>query len=97
MPAKKDKQPNPSYLDIINQARNDVKPENQNNGNQEVHDYVKQDNSKSVEPVKYVNLTIKVDERRRHYWSIEAKKQKTTMTAAMIQGLVDAFGDIDPD
>lgn len=39
-----------------------------------------------------VNLTIKVHKRQRLHWLIEAKKQGTSLTAAITEALNERFG-----
>ena len=51
--------------------------------------------NKCVAPIsseEAVNLTIKVSKRRRLHWLIEAKKQGTSLTAAIIEALTARFG-----
>ena len=40
----------------------------------------------------FVNLTIKVQRQQRLHWLIEAKKQRTSLTAAIIEALNARFG-----
>lgn len=42
-----------------------------------------------------VNLTIKVHKRQRRHWLIEAKKQDTSLTAAIVEALNARFGPPD--
>ena len=42
--------------------------------------------------VEFVNLTIKVQREQRLHWLIEAKKQKTSLTAAIVEALNARFG-----
>lgn len=42
--------------------------------------------------VEFVNLTIKVQREQRLHWLIEAKKRKTSLTAAIIEALNARFG-----
>ena len=60
---------------------------------------VEHDNSKTVKhdnsiekKVKPVNVCVRVDPRLRKYWAIQAKDKETTMTNAMVKGLVSEFG-----
>jgi|GEM_PF-1411873 len=46
-----------------------------------------------VEENQAVNLTIKVYKRQRLHWLIEAKKQGTSLTAAIIEALNGRFGE----
>lgn len=45
-----------------------------------------------VEESHFVNLTIKVHKRQRLHWLIEAKKQGTSLTAAIMEALNERFG-----
>lgn len=40
----------------------------------------------------YVNLSIKVPKTRRQHWAAEAKRQGTTLTAAITEALSARFG-----
>lgn len=40
-----------------------------------------------------VNLSIKVPKSRRQHWAAEAKRQGTTLTAAIMQALSERFGE----
>jgi hypothetical protein len=40
-----------------------------------------------------VNLSIKVPKSRRQHWAAEAKRQGTTLTAAIIEALSEKFGE----
>jgi hypothetical protein len=59
----------------------------------------KQDNQKtrkqasSTEPEPEVNLSIKVAVTRRRHWAAEAKRQGTTLTAAITSALSERFGE----
>lgn len=44
------------------------------------------------EPEEAANLTIKVSKRQRRHWLIEAKKQDTSLTAAIVEALNARFG-----
>jgi hypothetical protein len=68
------------YSAIIDAAR---KPESKKTSKPE----------KAKEPVKEVNLSIKVAELRRRHWVSEAKKQGTSLTAAIIEALSKRFGE----
>ncbi len=45
-----------------------------------------------IQENQYANLTIKVHKRQRLHWLIEAKKQGTSLTAAIIHALNERFG-----
>jgi len=49
------------------------------------------ENSVALE-AEFVNLTIKVQREQRLHWLIEAKKQKTSLTAAIVEALNARFG-----
>lgn len=59
----------------------------------------KQDNQKTrkqvspTEPEPEVNLSIKVAIARRRHWAAEAKRQGTTLTAAITSALSERFGE----
>ena len=68
---------------------------------------VEPNNSKAVEPnnskavkkennteekIKPVNICVRVDPRLRKYWAIQAKDKETTMTNAMVKGLISELG-----
>lgn len=42
-----------------------------------------------------VNLSIKVAAARRRHWAAEAKRQGTTLTAAITEALIAKFGEPD--
>lgn len=42
--------------------------------------------------VSYANLTIRVQKNQRLHWLIEAKKQGTSLTAAIVEALNARFG-----
>lgn len=42
-----------------------------------------------------VNLSIKVPKSRRQHWAAEAKRQGTTLTAAITEALIARFGEPD--
>ncbi len=44
-------------------------------------------------PEEDVNLSIKVPKSRRQHWAAEAKRQGTTLTAAITAALSDKFGE----
>jgi hypothetical protein len=60
----------------------------------------KQENQKARKPEKDqgaheegVNLSIKVPKSRRQHWAAEAKRQGTTLTAAISEALSKRFGE----
>jgi hypothetical protein len=59
----------------------------------------KQENKKARKPEgqgtpeEDVNLSIKVPKSRRQHWAAEAKRQGTTLTAAITAALSDKFGE----
>lgn len=61
----------------------------------------KQENQKARKPDKGrgtdsepdVNLSIKVPRSRRQHWAAEAKRQGTTLTAAVTEALSQRFGE----
>jgi predicted NAD-dependent protein-ADP-ribosyltransferase YbiA (DUF1768 family) len=59
----------------------------------------KQENKKARKPEeqetlgKDVNLSIKVPKSRRQHWAAEAKRQGTTLTAAITEALSAKFGE----
>lgn len=63
----------------------------------------KQENQKASKPEKVwrsetdqeVNLSIKVPKSRRQHWAAEAKRQGTTLTAAITEALSRKFGEPD--
>ena len=69
------------YGQLINAAR---KPENKKARKQE---------EEPIIPEKDVNLSIKVPKSRRQHWAAEAKRQGTTLTAAIIEALSQKFGE----
>jgi hypothetical protein len=44
-------------------------------------------------PEEDVNLSIKVQKSRRQHWAAEAKRQGTTLTAAITEALSQKFGE----
>ena len=52
-------------------------------------------NDNSVAEVSFANLTIRVQRNQRLHWLIEAKKQGTSLTAAIIEALNARFGSPD--
>lgn len=68
------------YADVIQKARQ----ENQQTGKPE---------NQVEAPVEEVNLSIKVPKHLRRHWVSEAKRQGTSLTAVIIQGLKERFGD----
>jgi hypothetical protein len=58
----------------------------------------KQENKKARKPEQGtteedVNLSIKVPKSRRQHWAAEAKRQGTTLTAAITEALITKFGE----
>jgi hypothetical protein len=49
----------------------------------------------AVEAQQDVNLSIKVPKSRRQHWAAEAKRQGTTLTAAITEALSQKFGEPD--
>ena len=47
----------------------------------------------TAEPEPDVNLSIKVAVARRRHWAAEAKRQGTTLTAAITEALSEKFGE----
>jgi hypothetical protein len=85
------------YGELIKQAR---KTEDQNI-NKPVNQIIKQpenqitdpdDIQNTPEPEPEVNLCVKVPLSLRRHWGAEAKRQGTTMTAAIIEALEAKFG-----
>jgi hypothetical protein len=68
------------YKELIGKAR---KTENQKNGKKGI------EGTTEVE----VNLSIKVPKSRRQHWAAEAKRQGTTLTAAITEALSAKFGE----
>jgi hypothetical protein len=46
-----------------------------------------------IDPEPGVNLSIKVPKSRRQHWAAEAKRQGTTLTAAITEALNTRFGE----
>ena len=53
----------------------------------------KPDDRKGADPKPEVNLSIKVPKYRRQHWAAEAKRQGTTLTAAITEALSERFGE----
>jgi hypothetical protein len=53
----------------------------------------KQDEDKSNNTEPDVNLSIKVSAPRRRHWAAEAKREGTTLTAAITEALSNRFGE----
>jgi hypothetical protein len=70
------------YGQLINAAR---KPDNQKNRNPETE--------RGTDSDLGVNLSIKVPKSRRQHWAAEAKRQGTTLTAAITTALSERFGE----
>ncbi len=75
------------YGDVIQKAREQVNQQTGKPGNQS--------SGLPVEKEEEVNLSIKVPKRLRRHWVSEAKRQDTTVTAAIIAALKDKFGEPD--
>lgn len=69
------------YGKLISAAR---KPENKKDRNAETKQGVIEEG---------VNLSIKVPKSRRQHWAAEAKRQGTTLTAAITEALNEKFGE----
>lgn len=78
------------YKELINAAR---KPENQKTVKTESADGKRQKSSPTEEAEPGVNLSIKVAVSRRRHWAAEAKRQGTTLTAAITSALSERFGE----
>lgn len=73
------------YADVIQKAR---EPENQ--------ETIKPESQFSGLPSQKneeVNLSIKVQKKRRQHWTAEAKRQGTTITAVVMEALSTKFGE----
>lgn len=68
------------YADIISKARSTE------SGNTSLPE------EEPKEPEEAVNLTIKVPKTLRRHWLIEAKRQDTSLTAAIVEALKARFG-----
>ena len=77
-----------SYRDVIQQAR---KQENQNTSIPAEPESQHTSMPASKEPE--VNLSIKVPRALRRHWVSEAKRQDTSLTAAIIEALKARFGE----
>ncbi|MDQ3816582.1 MAG: hypothetical protein M3362_02685 [Acidobacteriota bacterium] len=53
----------------------------------------KQESEQTTASEQGVNLSIKVPKSRRQHWAAEAKRQGTTLTAAIIDALSEKFGE----
>jgi hypothetical protein len=53
----------------------------------------KQEAGESSDSDEDVNLSIKVAKSRRQHWAAEAKRQGTTVTAAVTEALSERFGE----
>jgi hypothetical protein len=69
------------YGQLISAAR---KPENKKARKQESMEEINEED---------VNLSIKVPRSRRQHWAAEAKRQGTTLTAAITEALSSKFGE----
>lgn len=70
------------YGELINKAR---KPESQKTR--------KPETEQEIDSELGVNLSIKVPRSRRQHWAAEAKRQGTTLTAAITEALSARFGE----
>lgn len=61
-------------------------------GRQETHKTSIPEKGNTSIPEEAANLTIKVSKRQRRHWLIEAKKQDTSLTAAIVEALNARFG-----
>ena len=77
-----------SYRDVIQQAR---KQENQNTSIPAEPESQHTSMPETREPE--VNLSIKVPRALRRHWVSEAKRQDTSLTAAIIEALKARFGE----
>ena len=83
------------FGDIIRKAReSEQEPENQNAGKPESQKESRE-SVLVVEKEKDVNLSIKVPEPLRRHWVSEAKRQGTSLTAAITEALIEKFGKPD--
>jgi predicted HicB family RNase H-like nuclease len=83
------------FGDIIRKAReSEQEPESQNAGKPE-NQKEGQESVLVVEKEKDVNLSIKVPEPLRRHWVSEAKRQGTSLTAAITEALIEKFGKPD--
>ncbi len=83
------------FGDIIRKAReSEQEPESQNTGKPE-NQKESQESVLVVEKEKDVNLSIKVPEPLRRHWVSEAKRQGTSLTAAITEALIEKFGKPD--
>lgn len=62
---------------------------------QEAQKTRKPDNIEMAHTELDVNLSIKVPKSRRQHWAAEAKRQGTTLTAAITEALSQRFGEPD--
>ena len=72
------------YGQLIKEARKQ--------GNQKAR---KPETGKGTDSGPEVNLSIKVPKSRRQHWAAEAKRQGTTLTAAITEALSKRFGEPD--
>lgn len=85
------------YGELIKQARKPEdqktsKPEDQKNNQPENQINVTDDAQDTPELEPEVNLCVKVPLKLRRHWAAEAKRQGTTMTAAIVEALEAKFG-----
>ncbi|MEG3440035.1 hypothetical protein V0288_23100 [Pannus brasiliensis CCIBt3594] len=79
------------YGDLIKKAR---EPENQITGIPENQKPGIPENQ-IIQSDSDVNLSVKVPKSLRQHWAAEAKRQGTTMTAVIVEALIDRFGKPD--
>ena len=85
------------YGELIKQARQPEdqttsKPEDQTTNQPENQINVPDDTQDTPELEPEVNLCVKVPLKLRRHWAAEAKRQGTTMTAAIVEALEVKFG-----
>lgn len=88
------------YGDLIKQARKTEnqktnQPENQPTSQPANQIAAPDDTQATPEPEPEVNLCVKVPLSLRRHWAAEAKRQGTTMTAAIVEALEAKFGKPD--
>jgi hypothetical protein len=77
------------FGEIIREARNQ---ENQNAIKPESQEASKPEGASSAKGDPYVNLSIKVRLSQRSHWVAEAKRQRTSITADIIEALTKKYG-----
>lgn len=71
-----------------------IKHERKNSGLEENQKARKEENQVTEEGGQIVNLAIKVTKRQRLHWLIAAKKEGTSLTAAITEALNARFGEV---